>query len=333
MRADRLLSMLILLQLRGRVTAQAFADEFEVSVRTVYRDVDSLSTAGVPVYADRGPGGGFALLDGYRTRLTGLTNAEAEALPLAGLVGLAADLGLAEPLAAAQRKLLAAMPPAASDGAARVGSRFHLDPIDWYRRVSPSVHLRAIAQAVWSSTRLTIRYESWSQTVRRTLDPLGLVAKAGAWYLVARTDGGSIRNYKIARVLDLVVLDDQFAYPSGFDLARHWRLELQRFEKGLLQGEAILRVSAAALPTIEQLGAAAAEAVLAATAGADGRRRVVIPIESVSHAAGLLLGFTDSVEVLAPPELREEMAQRAGRVLALYAQDKDGEAVIPTAAT
>ena len=333
MRADRLLSMLILLQLRGRVTAQAFADEFDVSVRTIYRDVDGLSAAGVPVYADRGPGGGFALLDGYQTRLTGLTATEAEALPLAGLVGLAADLGLAEPLAAGQRKLLAAMSPTASDGAARVGGRFHLDPVDWYRRVSPSAHLRAIAQAVWSSTRLHIRYESWSQTVRRTLDPLGLVAKAGAWYLVARTDGGSVRTYKVAKVLELTVLGDRFAYPSGFDLARHWRSDLERFERGLLQGEATLRVSAAALPNVERLGAAAAEAVLAATAGADGWRRVVIPIESVSHAAGLLLGFTDAVEVLTPPELREELAQRAGRVVALYAQGKGGEALTPTAAT
>lgn len=333
MRADRLLSILILLQLRGRVTAQAFADEFEVSVRTIYRDIDGLSAAGVPVYADRGPGGGFALLDGYRTRLTGLTATEAEALPLAGLVGLAADLGLAEPLATAQRKLLAAMPQAASDGAARVGSRFHLDPVDWYRRASPVKYLRPIAQAVWSSTRLNICYESWSKTVRRTLDPLGLVAKAGAWYLVARTDSGSVRTYKIAKVLDLSVLSDRFAYPSGFDLARHWRSELERFERGLLQGEATLRMSAAALPNVELLGAAAAEAVLAATASADGWRQVVIPIESVTHVAGLLLRFADTVEVLAPRELREEVIQRAERVLALYAQSKGREAVMPAVAT
>ena len=325
MRADRLLSMLILLQLRGRMTAQALADEFEVSVRTIHRDIDGLSAAGVPVYADRGPGGGFTLLDGYRTRLTGLTAAEAEALPLAGLAGLAADLGLAEPLAAARRKLLAAMPQAASDCAARVGSRFHLDPVDWYRRIPPPVHLRAIAQAVWCGTRLDIRYESWSATARRTLDPLGLVAKAGAWYLVARTEGG-IRTYKVARVLDLAVLDDRFTHPPGFDLVRHWRSELERFEGGLLRGKATLRVSAAALAHIESLGAAAAEAVLAATAGADGWRRVVVPIESIRHAAGLLLGFTDDIEVLAPPELRAELAQRAGRVLALYNRDGSGEA-------
>ena len=330
MRADRLLSMLILLQLRGRVTAQAFADEFEVSVRTIYRDIDGLSAAGVPVCADRGPGGGFALLDGYQTQLTGLTPAEAEALPLAGLVGLAADLGLAEPLAAAQRKLLAAMQPAASDGAARVSDHFHLDPVDWYRRVPPPMHLRAIAKAVWSSARLDIRYESWSATVRRTLDPLGLVAKAGVWYLVART-GASIRTYKVAKVLDLTVLADKFTHPPGFDLARHWRSELERFEKGLHRGKATLRVSAAALPQVELLGAAAVEAVLAATADADGWRLVVIPIEGVGHAAGLLLGFTDDIEVVSPPELRAELARRAGRVLALYDRGRSNEATLPTA--
>lgn len=326
MRAGRLLSMLMLLQLRGRVTAQAFADEFEVSVRTVYRDVDALSAAGVPVYADRGPGGGFRLLDGYRTRLTGMTTAEAGALPLAGLPGLAADLGLAEPLAAARLKLLAALPPPASNGAVRVGSRFHLDPVGWYRRAPPPSHLQEIARAVWDSRRIDVRYESWSATVRRTLDPLGLVAKAGVWYLVARTDGGSIRTYKVAKVLDLAVLEERFAYPHGFDLARRWHSELKRFEAGLLRGKATLRVSAAALSGIEALGAAAAEAVLAATAGADGWRHAVVPIEGIGHAAGLLLGFADGVEVLAPPELREELARRAGRVLALYAKAGcDGE--------
>lgn len=325
--------MLIVLQLRGRVTAQALADEFEVSVRTVYRDIDSLGAAGVPVYADRGPRGGFALLNGYRTRLTGLTAAEAETLPLAGLAGLAADLGLAEPLAAARLKLLAALPPAASDGAARVAGRFHLDPVDWHRRVAAPAHLRTIAQAVRNGARIEIRYESWTSTVRRTLDPLGLVAKAGAWYLVARADGGAVRTYKVAKVLDLIVREDRFAHPPGFDLARHWRSELSRFEAGLIRTEAMLRVSPAALPRIELLGAAAAEAVLAATAGADGWRQAVIPIEDVGRAAGLLLGFADHVEVIEPPELRAELARQAGRVLALYGRGAGGETPIPGAAT
>lgn len=321
MRANRLLSILLLLQSRGRLTARALAAEFEVSVRTVYRDIDELSAAGVPVYADRGPGGGFALLDGYRTRLTGMTAGEAETLLLAGLPGPAADLGLAEPLATARLKLLAAVPQAAGEGAARVGDRFHLDPVDWYRRAEPPPHLPAIARAVWGQRRLVIRYESWSATVRRTVDPLGLVLKAGAWYLMARIGAdlhASIRTYKVAKVLDLDVLPDGFDYPAGFDLAAQWRESLQRFTKELRRAEAVLRVSPEALPLIDRLGADAAEAVQRAEPDAAGWRRATVPIEGIGHAARLLLGFTDLVEVLEPPELRQALAEGARRVAQLY---------------
>lgn len=317
MRANRLLSILLLLQSRGHLTAQALAAEFEVSVRTVYRDIDELSAAGVPVYADRGPGGGFALLDGYRTRLTGMTASEAETLLLAGLPGPAADLGLAEPLAAARLKLLAAVPQAAGEGAARVGDRFHLDPVDWYRRAEPPPHLPAIARAVWGQRRLVIRYESWSATVRRTVDPLGLVLKAGAWYLMARI-GDGIRTYKVAKVLDLDVLPDGFDYPAGFDLAAQWQESLQRFAKELRRAEAVLRVSPEALPLLDRLGADAAEAVQLAEPDAAGWREATVPIEGVGHAARLLLGFTDTVEVLDPPELRRALAEGARRVTKLY---------------
>ncbi|MGL4964319.1 MAG: helix-turn-helix transcriptional regulator [Inquilinus sp.] len=317
MRANRLLSILLLLQSRGRLTAQALAAEFEVSVRTVYRDIDELSAAGVPVYADRGPGGGFALLDGYRTRLTGMTAGEAETLLLAGLPGPAADLGLAEPLAAARLKLLAAVPQAAGEGAARVGDRFHLDPVDWYRRAEPPLHLPAIARAVWGQRRLVIRYESWSATVRRTVDPLGLVLKAGTWYLMARI-GTGVRTYKVAKVLDLDVLPDGFDYPAGFDLAAQWQESLQRFAKELCRAEAVLRVSPEALPLLDRLGADAVEAVQQAEPDAEGWRRATVPIEGVGHAARLLLGFTDTIEVLDPPELRQAMADGARRVMQLY---------------
>lgn len=317
MRANRLLSILLLLQSRGRLTAQALAEEFEVSVRTVYRDIDELSAAGVPVYADRGPGGGFALLDGYRTRLTGMTAGEAETLLLAGLPGPAADLGLAEPLAAARLKLLAAVPQAAGEGAARVGDRFHLDPVDWYRRAEPPPHLPAIARAVWGQRRLVIRYESWSATVRRTVDPLGLVLKAGAWYLMARI-GADIRTYKVAKVLDLDVLPDGFDYPAGFDLAAQWQESLRRFARELRRAEAVLLVSPEALPLIDRLGADAAEAVQRAEPDAAGWRQATVPIEGVGHASRLLLGFTDLIEVLDPPELRRALADGACRVVRLY---------------
>ena len=317
MRANRLLSILILLQLRGRLTAEALAEEFEVSARTVYRDIDALSAAGVPVYADRGPGGGFKLIDGYQTRLTGLTEPEAQTLFLAGLPGAAAELGLAEPLKSAQRKLLVAMRTPAARAARSTGERFHLDPINWYRRAEPAPHLQAIAAALWTDRRIAVRYESWNATVECVLDPLGLVLKAGAWYLVARS-GRAIRTYKVASVLDLRLLDDRFVYPAGFDLRAHWSKELNRFEASLHRAEAVIRVLPEALSTLDRLGAAIADRVLAATPDAAGRRQAAVPIESIARAAGLLLGFADTIEVMSPAELRRELKVRAERTAALY---------------
>src|SRR6185369_10122159 len=321
MRAGRLLSMLILLQLRGRLTADVLAAEFEVSLRTIYRDIDHLSAAGIPVYADRGPGGGFRLLDGYRTKLTGLTAAEAEALALAGLPGPAADLGLGDALGAGRLKLLAAMPAGMREGAGRIGERFHLDPANWYRRPGTPRHLTAIAQAVWSERRLRIRYESWSTTVRRTVDPLGIVMKAGEWYLVARVSGG-YRTYRIAKMLDLEMLEEGFERPAGFDLSAHWRQDIKRFEASLRRGEAVLRVSSAVLSRLDRLGADIAEAIMAAPPDATGWRQATVPIEGIEQAAAMLLSFGAEIEVVSPPALRRQLAERARQVLVLYAEDR-----------
>ena len=324
MRASRLLSMLILLQLRGRLTADVLAAEFEVSLRTIYRDIDHLSAAGIPVYADRGPGGGFRLLDGYRTKLTGLTAMEAEALALAGLPGPAADLGLGAALGAGRLKLLAAMPTGMREGAGRIGDRFHLDPLNWYRRAAAPRHLTAIAQAVWADRRLRIRYESWSTTVGRTVDPLGIVMKAGEWYLVARVSGG-YRTYRIAKVLDLEMLDEGFQRPAGFDLPAHWRQDLKRFEASLHRGEAVLLVSGAALSRLDRLGADIAEPIMAALPDAKGWRRALVPIEGIEQAAAMLLSFGAEIEVVSPPALRRQLAERAHQVLALYQDDGEPE--------
>ncbi len=190
MQASRLLSILMLLQGRDPgqpMSAQALAAELEVSVRTIYRDVDRLSASGVPIWAEQGRSGGFQLREGWRTKLDGLTVPEAEAMFLAGLPGPAADLGLGEALASAQLKLRAALPPEWQDDAQRVGTRFHLDPVDWYREAPPVDHLGTVARAVWQAQRIAVRYDSWQGEATRELEPLGLVLKGGTWYVVARS--------------------------------------------------------------------------------------------------------------------------------------------------
>ena len=222
MRASRLLLILIMLQLRGRATAEALAEEFDVSIRTIYRDIDQLSAAGVPVYAERGRAGGFALLEGYRTRLTGLTQSEAEALFLAGAGGAATQLGLGAEAAAAQLKLLASLPPDAGASAQRVAARFHLDPVQWYARSETVDVLPSLASAVWRDRCIRIRYESWKDVVTREAEPLGLVLKGGVWYLVAIVKGGAgvePRTYRVANIQSLEVLGTSVQAPSTFQPA------------------------------------------------------------------------------------------------------------------
>ncbi len=319
MRASRLLSLLMHLQSRGRVSARVLADALEVSVRTVYRDVDELSAAGVPVWADRGRLGGFQLQPGWRTRVDGLTAPEAQAMFLGGLPGPAAELGLGEAMASAQLKLLSALPDGWREDARRVSTRLHLDPVDWYRGPSATDHLPAIAQAVWNERRLSMRYESWNGEVERTVDPLGLVLKAGVWYLAGRA-GAGVRTYRLSAILALQICEEHFDRPAHFDLGAWWAESTRRFETELHRDSAVLRVSPAGMKTLRDLGAAVAAAA-AASAGrpdAQGWRRVTIPIESVAHAATQVLGLGAQAKVVQPAALRREVLARIDAVAALY---------------
>jgi len=319
MRASRLLAILMRLQTRGRMTAEALAAEFEVSVRTIYRDIDQLSAAGVPVYADRGPNGGFALLDGYRTQLTGLTPAEAETLFLAGLPGPAAELGLGRPLSAAQLKLSAALPERARAAAERVAQRVHLDPIGWFRSAEDSHLLPAIAQAVWNETCLNVRYKMGAGSVTRRLKPLGLVLKAGVWYLVAQV-GEQTRTYRVSQMLEATASAERFARPKDFDLAAAWAAAARAYECSVYREKARLRVSAAGLRRLEALGAPVARAAAESAGPPDtaGRRPVTIPIETVEQAATDLLRLGTEVEVLEPAALRRRIADLAEAIMRVY---------------
>ncbi|XHS78368.1 helix-turn-helix transcriptional regulator [Burkholderiaceae bacterium UC74_6] len=325
MQASRLLSILMLLQGRGRISAQALATELEVSVRTIYRDVDRLSASGVPIWAEQGRSGGFQLREGWRTKLDGLTAPEAEAMFLAGLPGPAADLGLGEALASAQLKLKAALPAEWQDDAERVGARFHLDPVDWYREAPPVDHLPAVARAVWQAQRIAVRYESWQGEAQRELEPLGLVLKGGAWYVVARSSASRpVRTYRLQSILDLQPTSESFKRPARFDLADYWRESTRRFEAELYRGEARLSVSARGLKWLTRDFSSTVTAASRSTAKPDPAREgwslVRIPIESAEHAAGQLMRLGAEALVLGPADLRERMTAQARALAALYEQ-------------
>ncbi|MFG2983480.1 helix-turn-helix transcriptional regulator [Streptomyces sp. NPDC048258] len=325
MRADRLLSLLLLLQNRGRMTAPELAEELEVSVRTVYRDVEALGTSGVPVLADRGPAGGYRLADGYRTRLTGLTDAQAGSLFLAGAPGPARELGLGAELAAAQLKLQAALPAALAGRARMIQDRFHLDAPAWFRDADPVPHLARIAQAVWDQRVLHTHYRRWGGEVHRALHPLGLVLKGGIWYLVARAADSadsvdSVRTYRVSRFLAVDTAADAFERPAGFELAAYWRESTRRLDAALHQQTAELRLSPRGQRLLPmQFGAAGVRALAdAGPADAEGWVRIRLPVESEAVAVGDLLRLGTEAEVLGPPELRSALAGTVAALAARY---------------
>jgi predicted DNA-binding transcriptional regulator YafY len=323
MKASRLLSILMLLQSRGRLTAGALAQAMEVSQRTILRDIDELSAAGVPVWGERGRDGGFQLREGWSTTLTGMTQPEANALLLAGLPGPATELGLGAAAASARLKLVAGLPPPWREQAGRVGERLHIDPVDWYRAQDTPRCLREVADAVWNARLITVHYESWRGASRRALEPLGLVLKAGAWYLVARAVGhDDARTYRLASVLEVQFASRTFKRPRHFELARYWQESAARFEAELRRIQARVRISPRGLTWLSnsrlEFAALPPEGPPDRTRARAGWREVLIPIESIEHGARQLLALGAEVQVIEPAALRAQVVRSAGKLLALY---------------
>ncbi|MDA2803875.1 helix-turn-helix transcriptional regulator [Nocardiopsis suaedae] len=326
MRADRLLSLLLLLQNRGRMTAAELAEELECSERTVYRDAESLSAAGVPIYAERGTGGGYRLMEGYRTRLTGLTEGQAHSLAFTGMPGPAGDLGLGSDLALARLKLSAAMPDTLRERAERVAARFHLDTTAWWRRPAATPFLAPLAEAVWESRTVRVSYRRFDDTrVERALDPLGLVLKGDTWYVVARPapePGGAEkppRTYRVERIGALEDTGRPFTRPEGFDLPAAWRAWAEEFESSrfTLHTRVLLTDQGAELVPVLCSPRTAAQAEYGPVR-ADGRREARLTTESVPVAVHEFSRFGPHIEVLDPPELRRAMARHLEEAAALY---------------
>lgn len=323
MRASRLLSIMLLLQARGRITAATLAEELEVSVRTIYRDMDDLSAAGVPVYADRGSAGGFQLLDGFRTQLTGLTADEAGALFLLGLPGAAADLGMGEAMTNARRKIDAALPAARRHGADMVSRRFHLDTGGWFRPVERPEILPALAAAVWDQRRIRVDYESWKGRSEVDLDPLGIVLKAGIWYVVATAKRKGPATYRVSAIRNLEPTEDGFDRPTGFDLGAYWTKATREFASRLYQDNARLRVSGRGFALLGKLSFDVVEAAERSRGpvDADGWSMIEIPVERTENAVADILSLGVDAVVLGPPSLVSAMADAASRLAAIYARE------------
>ncbi len=330
MRASRLVSLLLLLQSRGGQTAAELARELEVSVRTIHRDVDALSASGVPIYADRGPHGGIRLVDGYRTRLTGMTADEAEALFLSGLPGPAAELGLGTVVAAARLKVLAALPTELRARASRLVERFHLDAAAWYHAGEPVPHLGILSESVWESQRVQIGYDRGDKTVDRVLEPLGLVLKAGIWYLVAAAEGQP-RTYRVSRVSRATALDEHFERPVGFDLAAFWTEASSAYERDTARVDVILRIARDRLDRLRAVIGERPFDTLQRIEGDDpeGWLRVRVTLDWPNEATSQILAVGPGCELLEPAGLRLRIADEARRLAARYADEPATEEAAP----
>ena len=323
MRADRLLSLLMLLQARGKMTAQKLAQELEVSVRTIYRDIDALSTAGVPVYAERGPGGGCALIDGYRTSLTGLTEDEVRALFMLSVPAALDELGASQELGAALRKLAAALPAAHRSDEEMVRQRIYLDWAGGGQPEEPVPHLQTMRQAVWEDRKLYLTHRLQAgphvEHFEWLVDPYGLVAQAGVWHLVYAKDGQT-RVHRVSRVLDARVTDEYFERPADFDLAAFWEAWCAGYEENRPSYPVTVRVAPALIHYLPQYFGERIrdEIAQAEPPDAEGWITLTLPFETLRDARERILGLGRAVEVLEPEPLRASVVDFATQVIALY---------------
>ncbi|WP_449063756.1 helix-turn-helix transcriptional regulator [Planomonospora algeriensis] len=320
MRADRLVSLVLLLRRHGRLSAAALARELEVSTRTVLRDIEALSAAGVPVYAERGRHGGFALLPGFRTELTGLNHDEALALLVAGSRRGAQAFGLGSALASAMLKVVDALPESYRDTAAGAAERLLIDPeTDLLSRrlvdeEVPDAVVAAVLRAVFAGRRLRIHYAAAGQAPEwRTVDPIGLVTVRDRGYLLA-TRAGADRTYRLSRVVAAEELAEPAQRPDRVDLDRAWRERSTRFRTGGDQVTVLVRVD----PTRREELVGTALAVRTEEADPDGRLRLEVTFQDPRHAEWALWQLTTDAEALAPQWLRDALHDRAAAIAARY---------------
>jgi predicted DNA-binding transcriptional regulator YafY len=316
MRADRLLSILLLLQVHRRITARELAKRLEVSERTILRDMDALSGVGVPVAAERGTGGGWSLLESYQTKLTGLSAAEIQSLFLARPPRLMADLGLREESDSAMIKLQASLPAASRRHADFARQRILVDTRGWRDPAESVACLPALLDALWRERQLRFIYSRvLGEPGERVVHPLGLVAKGSTWYLVARVERpeDGLRTYRVSRVREAAILDQPANPVAGFDLAAYWERSAADFRGKLPRYYATFQASAAVMPWVRYRGWRLEEE----TAGAAGAEsvRIRLRFDAEEEAIQFALSFGGQIQVLDPPDLRVKVLAGAQAII------------------
>jgi predicted DNA-binding transcriptional regulator YafY len=311
-RADRLVAALLVLQARGRVTVAELARELEVSERTARRDLEALGMGGVPVYSQPGRGGGWSLVGGSRTDLSGLTASEARALFL-----VAGPSAATPAVKAALRKLVRALPEQFRASAEAASAAIVIDPTDWDRtQVAPPAHLEILQRAISESVQIELRYgDREGAESERTVHPLGLVAKGRVWYLVGDTDDG-MRTFRVGRVRSVRLTDREVVRPDGFDLEATWQATLATLDKMRAPFTAVVRADADIVPVLRSVFGT----MLAVTeTHADARVEVEIRDRSAFMIAVRLAGFGSKVEVVGPDAVRAELARIGAELRDSYA--------------
>ncbi|NVI99867.1 WYL domain-containing protein [Myxococcus sp. AM009] len=320
MRADRLVSLTLLLQTRPKLTAGELARELQVSERTIHRDLDALSGAGVPVYATRGAAGGVALMEGWRTQLTGFTRTELHALAAVAAPGALDDLGLTSALRSGLVKLAASLPALQQPALEYARQRLHVDASSWFPEREAVPHLATLRDAVWQDRRVSLTYRDFEgKPSRKVVDPYALVIKADRWYLVARTGAEEPRVYRSARVEGARMRPETFVRPARFDLPAFWKAWCSRFAEKRAQYEVTLRLTPEALRKIRPR--ADGVRLVAAPLAADGSKTVVVDFEREAIAFGQLCDVGTGFEVLAPEALRTRLLKLATGILAAHGGD------------
>ena len=320
MRADRLISIVMLLQTHEKMTADELSQELEVSTRTIYRDVTALNIAGIPIYTDRGPGGGISLIESYRTTLTGMSEAEARALFTLSIPQSLVELGMGNTLKSALLKLSAALPPGQQATQIHTQQRIYLDSTSWNEPTKPSAQLGVIHQAVWEDRQVRLIYRgSFDTQLGFIIEPLGLVAKMNVWHLVAR-DKGYVRVFKVGNILDVDLLDRKFSRQSDFDLAKFWKEWCTSTQNQRDTYCARLRVTQTLLKYLHFHLGEAVKFTLVDPAPADNRgwREVSIQYENFFEARESILSFGRAAEVLEPEALRLSVIDFAAQIVDFY---------------